>query len=160
MLTIMGKGSRFLLITVLVALGAIALQGCVLVPFVQAFKESGLTESDRMSLLPGQVKKFSGARIFGNNAQALALVLPESRTQVAEQFREERTGLGRDEERIVRSKIDDIEWLDEARVAKVVVAIDSYKMSYLVVNTSHEEQQWEFSGSDGWLLKERKKVEG
>lgn len=138
------------------------LQGCVFVPFVQAFKESGLTESDRMALLPPQVKKFSDARVFGNNSQALAFVLPESRPEVADQFRAERSGsgTGRPEERIIRAKIDDIEWLDEARRAKVILAVDSYKLSYLVVNTSHEEQQWEFAGSDGWLLKERKKVEG
>ena len=141
---------------------AVFLQGCVFVPFVQAFKESGLTESDRMALLPAQVKKFSDARVFGNNSQALALVLPESRPDVAEQFREERSGsgTGRPEERIIRSKIDDIQWLDEARKAKVVLAVDSYKLSYLIVKTSQEEQEWEFTTSDGWMLKQRNKVEG
>jgi hypothetical protein len=129
--------------------------GCVLVPFVQAFKESGLTESDRMALLPPRLKKFSDARIFGNKTDALDVVLPESRTQIAKQLSE----VG-EHERIVKSKVEEVEWSDSANKAKVMVKVESYKVTQLIVTTVTEEQQWEYSTGSGWLLKSRSKVEG
>jgi len=129
--------------------------GCVLVPFVQAFKESGLTESDRMALLPPRLKKFSDARIFGNKTDALDVVVPDSRAQIAKQLSE----VG-EHERIVKSRVEEVEWADSANKAKVVVKVESYKVTQLIVTTVTEEQQWEYSTGSGWLLRSRSKVEG
>lgn len=126
--------------------------GCVLVPFVQAFKESGLTEGDRMALLPPQVKKFSDARLFGNKGDAMSLVSPEARAEIAKQLQG-----GDENERIVKSKIDEIEWSDNAYKAKVMVKTDSYRVNQLVVKTSTEEQHWEFKTGGSWVLTERTK---
>ena len=128
--------------------------GCVLVPFVQAFKESGLTENDRMALLGPQVKKFTDARIFGNKTEALALVTADARPEIAKQLNE-----SSEEERIVKSQIDHVEWIDDARKAKVTVRVDSYKVTQLVVNAVKEEQTWEFNPASGWQLSARTKVE-
>jgi hypothetical protein len=124
--------------------------GCVLVPFVQAFKETGLTEGDRMELLPPQLKKFSDARIFGNKTQALALVASESQAEISKQLQNKN-----DQERIVKSQVDEIEWSEDARKARVVVKVDSFTMSQLIVKTQREEQRWEFSSGSGWLMTER-----
>jgi hypothetical protein len=132
-----------------------SLNGCLLVPFVQAFKESGLTESDRMALLPPRLKKFSDARMFGNKSDALDVVMPEVRTQIAKQLSE----VG-EHERIVKSKVEEVEWSDSATKAKVVMKVESYKVTQLIVTTVTEEQEWEYSTSSGWLLKSRSKVEG
>ena len=135
---------------------AFGLTGCVLVPFVQAFKETGLTEGDRMELLPPQLKKFSEARIFGNKSQAMELVAPEAQADVSKQLQD-----GNEQERIVKSQIDEIEWIDGARKARVVVKVDSFKVSHLVVSSKREEQNWEFSPGTGWLMTSREqKVEG
>jgi hypothetical protein len=132
-----------------------ATSGCVLVPFVQAFKESGLTESDRMALLPPRLKKFSDARMFGNKTDALDVVMPESQNQIAKQLSE----VG-EHERVVKSKVEEVEWSDSAHKAKVMVKVESYKVTQLIVTSVTEEQQWEYSTSSGWLLKSRSKVEG
>jgi hypothetical protein len=129
--------------------------GCILVPFVQAFKESGLTESDRMALLPPRLKKFSDARVFGNKTDALDLVMPETRNEIAKQL----SDVG-EHERIVKSKVEEVEWSDSANKAKVMVKVESYKVTQLIVTTVTEEQQWEYSTSSGWLLKSRSKVGG
>lgn len=137
------------------ALAVVSLcSGCVLVPFVQAFKESGLTESDRMSLLGPQVKKFTEARMFGNRTEALSLVMADARPEIAKQLNETS-----DDERIVKSQIDHVEWIDEARKAKVTVRVDAYKVTQLIVNPVKEEQIWEFTPSSGWQLSARSKVE-
>lgn len=140
---------------VLVGLLCASCSGCVLVPFVQAFKESGLTEGDRMALLGPKVKKFSDARIFGNKTDAIALVTPEARSDISQQLRE--TG---DKERVVKSQIEEVEWSDDARKAKVIVKVESYKVHQLVVNTTLEEQNWEFGAVDGWMLSSRTMHEG
>lgn len=129
--------------------------GCFMVPFVQAFKESGFTAEDRMTLLAPKVKKFSDARVFGNKTDALALVTPEARLEVSKQLRE-----GSEHERIVKSQIEEVEWIDDARKARLIMKVESYKVNQLVVNTTVEEQVWEFNTVDGWMLSSRTKLEG
>jgi hypothetical protein len=124
--------------------------GCILVPFVQAFKETGLTEGDRMDLLPPQLKKFSDARVFGNKSLAMELVASESQAEISKQFQDKN-----DKERIVKSQVDEVEWSDGARKARVVIKVESFTMSQLIVKTKKEEQRWEFAPGSGWLMTER-----
>jgi hypothetical protein len=131
-----------------------SMTGCILVPFVQAFKETGLTEGDRMALLPAKVKKFSDARVFGNKTEALSVVAEDSKVEIANQLQ-----TGKERERIVKSQIDNIEWLESAYKARVVVSVESFTMSQLIVQTTSEEQQWEFSAGSGWLLISRTKLD-
>ncbi len=139
---------------VMVSLVTVSLNGCVLVPFVQAFKETGLTEGDRMALLPPQVKKFSDARVFGNKTDALSLVAPEAKAEISSQLQS-----NNDQERIVKSRIDEIEWLEDAFKARVVIKVDSFTMTQLVVKTFTEEQNWEFKTGTGWIMTGRTKKE-
>lgn len=136
-----------------IAVIACSVTGCVLVPFVQAFKETGLTEGDRMALLPPRVKKFTDARVFGNTTDALSVVATDAQAGISQQLQ-----AGKDKERIVKSQIDSVEWLENAYKAKVVVRVESFTMSQLVVQTTNEEQHWEFASGTGWLLTERTKL--
>jgi hypothetical protein len=135
---------------IVVLLVSLQVSGCVLVPFVQAFKETGLTEGDRMELLPPQLKKFSDARVFGNKSLAMALVASESQSEISKQLQDKP-----EQERIVKSQVDEIEWSDDARKARVVVKVESFTMSQLIVKTKKEQQRWEFSPGSGWLMTER-----
>jgi len=130
------------------------LSGCVLVPFVQAFKETGLTEGDRMELLPPQLKKFSDARVFGNKSQAIGLVASGSQAEISKQLQDKP-----EQERIVKSQVDEIEWSEDARKARVVIKVESFTMSQLVVKTKKEQQRWEFSPGSGWLMTERSELD-
>jgi hypothetical protein len=152
MLKVRGRFSLLCLALVI----AFSSTGCVLVPFVRAFKETGLTEGDRMELLAPQLKKFSEARLFGNKSQAMELVAPEAQSEISKQLQDIN-----EQERIVKSQVDEIEWIDGARKARVVMKIDSFKVSHLVVSSKREEQHWEFSPGVGWLMTSREqKVEG
>lgn len=129
------------------------LSGCVLVPFVQAFKETGLTEGDRMELLPPQLKKFSDARVFGNKSLAMALVASESQAAISKQLQDRN-----EQERIVKSQVDEIEWIENARKARVVMKVESFTMNQLIVKTKKEEQRWEFTAVSGWLMTDRSEM--
>ena len=84
MLKVRGRFSLLCLALVI----AFSSAGCVLVPFVRAFKETGLTEGDRMELLAPQLKKFSEARLFGNKSQAMELVAPEAQSEISKQLQD------------------------------------------------------------------------
>ena len=132
-----------------------SLEGCVLVPFLQAFKEAGATESDRMTLLAEQVKKFNAAVVWGNRSEAASFVDSEARERIAPQFKE-----AKEDERIVDSKVDNVEWGEGAREATVSVKTKFYRIPVYVVNTRVEEQRWRFTHSDGWRLTDRSVREG
>jgi hypothetical protein len=129
--------------------------GCVLVPFLQAFKEAGATEEDRMALLSDEVRKFNAAVVLGDKMQAGTYVDPEARARISPQFKSTD-----DEERIVDSKIDNVEWGEGAREATVSVKTKFYKIPVYVVNTRVEEQRWKFTHSNGWKLTDRSVREG
>lgn len=131
------------------------LSGCIVIPFIQAFKETGATPADRMALLEPQAKKFSDAVVMGNKMSALKFVMPETRSEVAKQIKSKS-----DEERVVESKMDDVEWIDDATKATVTVKIKYYKIPYYIVESRIEQQHWEFSMSEGWQLRDMSIVEG
>lgn len=129
--------------------------GCILVPFLQAFKETGATPADRRALLEPETKKFSDAMLMGRKMRALSLVLPESRDEISQQIKDIGEG-----ERVVEAKVDDIQWDPDAWKATVFIKIKYYKVPYYIVESRMDEQHWEFSMSDGWKLRDMTVAEG
>jgi len=140
---------------VAVALLSVAVSGCIVVPFIQAFRETGATPSDRRALLEPETKKFSDAMMLGKRMKALSVVLPESRDDIGRQIKELGEG-----ERVVEAKIDDVQWDDESMKATVYMKIRYYKVPFYIVETRMDEQHWEFSMGDGWKLRNMSVVEG
>jgi len=139
----------------LVVFAAIHSSGCVLVPFVNAFKQTGVAEGDRMALLAPEVKKFSDGIAWGNKTAALEVVADQSRETISKQMRS-----AGEEERIWECKVDEVAWSDNAYKAKVSVKVKYYKVPFYVVKTRIEEQRWEFSLATGWKLVDRSFAEG
>lgn len=143
------------LLTAVISFGIVAsLSGCVLVPFIQAFKEVGATESDRMTLLNQDVKSFNAAVVWGNHTEAAAFIAPESQLKLAGQFKDTS-----EEERIVDSKVSNVVWSDSARGAVVEVKTKFYRIPVYVVNTRIEEQRWTWT-EGSWKLVDRSMNEG
>ncbi len=140
---------------VAVTLLSLVCSGCLVVPFIQAFRETGATPADRRALLEPETKKFSDALMLGKRMKALSVVVPESREEIGSQIKE----LG-EAERVVEAKIDDIQWDDDARKATVYMKIRYYKVPYYIVETRMDEQHWEFSMGEGWKLRDMSVVEG
>jgi len=130
------------------ALVVMMLSGCIIVPFIQAFKETGATPADRMALLQPEAKKFSDAVVMGNKIAAMAFVLPESRSEVSKQIK------GKNEdEKVVETRFDDVQWGEDAWNATVTMKVKYFKVPFYIVETRTEEQRWEFSMADGWKLR-------
>ena len=132
------------------ALVVTTMPGCVLVPFIQAFKEAGATEGDRQALLAEELRKFSDGLQWGNKTQALSVVSDEAREEIASQLR----ALG-DGDKVVDAKVDDIHWGEGAFSAKALLKVRYYTVPFYVVKTRIEEQHWEFSAGAGWRLQSR-----
>lgn len=130
------------------------LSGCVLVPFIQAFKEVGATEGDRMALLDKEIKGFNSAIVWGNHTEAASYVAPESQLKLASQFKDTT-----EEERIVDTKVTNVAWGDGAREATVQVKTKFYRVPVYIVNTRMEEQKWTWS-TGSWKLVDRTVREG
>lgn len=128
----------------------VSASGCILVPFVQAFKEVGATEGDRMALLPEQIKKFNAAVVFGNRMEAMNYVSTDSQGKVGAELKD-----NTEEERIVDSKVNNVVWADNARQATVEMKVKYFKVPVYVVNTRVEEQRWAFNVGEGWKLTDR-----
>lgn len=146
---------HILKIFLMVLIVAAHCSGCVLVPFVNAFKQTGVAEGDRKALLAPEVKKFCDGISWGNKAAALEVVADESRETVSKQLRDVGEG-----ERVWECKVDDVMWSEDAYKAKVSVKVRYYKIPFYVVKTRIEEQRWEFSLAKGWRLVERAVLEG
>jgi hypothetical protein len=145
---------RTLASLLMVALIPTTLSGCVLVPFIQAFKEVGATESDRMALLDKEIKGFNSAIVWGNHIEAASYVAPESQLTLSSQFKDTT-----EEERIVDTKVTNVVWGDGAREATVQVKTKFYRVPVYVVNTRIEEQKWTWS-TGSWKLVDRTVREG
>ena len=140
--------SRIAVIACAVAV-TISSSGCILVPFIQAFKDVGATEGDRMTLLNDEVKSFNSAIVWGNHTEAASFIAPESKLTITAQFKDTT-----EEERIVDSKVSNVVWSDSARGALVEVKTKFYRIPVYVVNTRVEEQRWAWTGGS-WKLVER-----
>lgn len=145
---------RFILLTIL-CLSTFMQSGCVLVPFIRAFKEVGATEGDRMALLNDEVRKFNAAVVWGDKTEAMSFITPESQLRLSSQFKD-----SSEEERVVDAKVENVTWADGAREATVVVKFKYFKIPVYVVNTRVEEQKWAFSHGDGWKILDRTVNEG
>jgi hypothetical protein len=139
----------------LLCMASMSLSGCILVPFIQAFKETGATEGDRMALLSEEVKKFNAAVVWGNPTEAMTFVAGDSQLKLSSQFKDKS-----EDERIVETKVDSVEWGDAARTATVSVKVRYFRVPVYVVNVRKEEQQWQFTMGEGWKIKDRVVKEG
>ncbi|MCB0311235.1 MAG: hypothetical protein KDD42_08365 [Bdellovibrionales bacterium] len=128
----------------------LALQACFLAPAIDSFKQAGMTESDRMRMLPKRIERFQDALYWGSREKALAFALPEARDQIAKQLK-----FSREEERIVDSKVTNLDFEDDATVADAQVIVQYYKVPFYIVTKRIENQKWQFSYADGWLLADR-----
>ncbi|MEN9846437.1 MAG: hypothetical protein RIS36_1584 [Pseudomonadota bacterium] len=149
----LGTTARFITLGMVIATSS-ALSGCVLVPFIQAFKEVGATEGDRMALLDKEIKGFNAAMVWGNHQEAAGYVAAESKLNLSSQFKDTS-----EEERIVDTKVTNVAWADGAREATVHVKTKFYRVPVYVVNTRTEEQRWTWS-SGAWKLVDRTVREG
>lgn len=129
----------------------ICLDACVLVPFIDSYKEMGVTQSDRQALLPKTLKKFQDFIYWGQYANALSFATEESAEQIRESLKEYRNF------KIVSMSAQDILFSDSSREATAYIVVKYYKIPNYIVVDENVKETWVFSNTS-WKLKERVKV--
>jgi hypothetical protein len=119
-----------------------------LVPIVDGVKKIGVTKSDRMALLPDRVATFNHAMYWGRSQDALTFALPESRSDLSKAMKE----AAKYQERIVETKVDNIEFDEDGTNATVEVTVRAFRVPVYVVNDTAKRQRWVFSLTNGWQL--------
>lgn len=138
---------KHLVSVLLAAATASSLSGCLLVPVMDSVSKIGVTKTDRMRVLPTQVKGYQDALYWGNHSIALGYVEPQS----VEQFRTRLRSRPRDE-KIVEARVLSTDFDPEAYEANVVVAVRHFNPSTLIVEEDEETQRWVFGLQNGWKI--------
>lgn len=138
---------RFVFICLCILL-VTTLSGCLFaVPVIQGFKDAGLTESDRATLLQESLKRFHHALEDGNRTRLLAYASEDFRDTFKETLRQYSRF-----ERVVGAEVDFVDFVDDGYKAKVESFVKYYKQSYYIVKERLVAQTWEYTYSDGWKL--------
>lgn len=125
-----------------------SLGGCILVPLVDGVKQVGVTKSDRMALLSERVQRFNHALYWGRSDDALAFAVPERRAELSQALR----AAAKNQERIVETKVDYIDFSEDATAATVDVTVRAFRVPVYVVSDTARRQRWVFSFADGWRI--------
>jgi hypothetical protein len=132
----------------------VLMSSCILVPFVDSFKQAGLTPSDRRALLGKNVKSFHDAMHWGNINEAIHYADTESTDKITD-YLQENAG---DEEKIVESKVKSTKFDDGAYTATIEVKTKAYKIPVYVVQERVEREVWKWSMVGEWRLTDIERV--
>jgi hypothetical protein len=140
------------------ALGVIAgiffiLQGCIFVPILDGFNNTGVTSGQRAAKLPKAVKEFQDYVFWGDVDKALAMAEPEYRKELSQSLMK----LPK-EERVVEIKMLSADYSEDAYDADVVVQTKSFDKRTLAVHERNVAQKWVFYIGSGWVIKELNEV--
>ncbi len=123
------------------------LNSCVaLAPVMETYRQMGVSEADRMQLLEQRVREFHDSIYWGRPHTALQLSDESARPDLRRRVRDRRR-----KEKLVDSKVDFVEFDDDAYEAKVDVLIRFYRVPNYVVKERVETQDWRFSTVSGWM---------
>jgi len=133
----------------LVIICLIGLQGCIFVPILDGFNNSGVTSTQRAAKLSKAVKEFQDYVFWGDVEKALNLADPEHRKEINKAL----LNIPKDE-RVVETKMLSADYSEDAYDADVVVQTKSFNKNTLTVYERNVSQKWVFYMSSGWLITE------
>jgi hypothetical protein len=137
----------------LVAGGLVSLQGCIFVPILDGFNQSGVTSGQRAAKLAKTVKEFQDYVFWGDVDKALAMAEPEHRKEIGKSLQK----LPKDE-RVVETKMLSADYSEDVYDADVVVQTKSFDKRTLAVHERNIAQKWVFYMGSGWVIKELNEV--
>lgn len=121
------------------------LQGCIAVPFINAYKEAGFTAEDRKAKLPKQVRLFGNNLGMSSSMQMAQFIAPDKRREVM-------TKLDQPDRKIVDVKVNFVDFNEDGTDASVDLAVRGYQVPFYIVKTTVEHTKWKYDGD--WLLYE------
>ncbi len=131
----------------------VSLQGCIFVPILDGFNQSGVTSGQRAAKLSKTVKDFQDFVFWGDVEKALAMADPDYRKEISKALQK----LPKDE-RVVETKMLSADYSEDAYDADVVVQTKSFDKRTLAVHERNVAQKWVFYMGSGWVIKEMNEV--
>ena len=130
---------------------SVSLSGCFLIPFIDTFQKSGITESSRKELLPKKVKSFYSNVVAGRFFDMAEYLHPDRKDTLLNAMRKNRKI-----EKVTAYEVDYLEFFEGANTAEVHLLVSYYHTPYYVVQQRLEKQIWKFYGSrSSWRLYQR-----
>ena len=126
----------------------LCLDACVLVPFIDSYKEMGVTEGDRQALLAKTLKNFQDYIYWGQYNNALSFADEERGLDIKKSLNRYK------EVKIVTMKTDDVTFLNSSKEANVNVIVKYYKIPQYIVVDEVVNETWYFNIGN-WKIKER-----
>lgn len=126
------------------------LNSCALVPFINSYKQMGVTANDRKALLQEHTRKFNKAYSSNQFTLASQYVADEYRQDFLNDLRNRKR-----KEKLVDSKVDFIDINEDARECTIDVVTRYYQVPFYVVKDRLYQQKWKFS-SGSWKLHDQK----
>jgi hypothetical protein len=120
-------------------------QSCILIPVVDGVKKIGLTKNDREAMLPKTVSDFQDLLYWNKFQLASGMIKEDVRSKQIKELVKQYKGY-----RLVETKTDYLDFDEDGSRATVTITTKRFKVPFYVVEDYTEDQQWEFSISDGW----------
>lgn len=142
-------GMKRLLTYILVLALMLSTSGCILMPFINGFREIGATADSRRELLQKRIKAYNLAMRGGDMTLAVSCVEKDNqelREEIKAEIRKSKS-----KEKVVDNEIEYVEFDDDVYKADIEVKIRYYNVPFYVVNEKIEKTKWEFHSSEWWL---------
>lgn len=141
-------------LTILILL-TISVTACQLaVPFIQGFKDVGLTEADRVQLFSKRITNFHHSLSDGNRTRLLAYAADDYKTG----FRDVIRNMGRNE-KVVNANVDLVDFKEASKVAEVDVLVKYFRQTDFIVKERLVRQSWSFETGADWYLTDYKVID-
>ena len=133
----------------------LSLSSCIFIPFIDGYKQIGVTESDRKTLFDKTNKAFYNLILSGRYNNISDYLHPDYKDELVAGYRKERK-----EEKVVESSVDIVDFYEHANTAIVEMKIKAYRIPYYILEERYEKQKWEFLGvRSKWRLVSREIIE-
>lgn len=123
----------------------LSFQGCILVPFFNAYNEAGLTPETRKGKFPKQLRLFTNNLAMSSSINLAKFIHPQNRREVMAK-------LNQPDRKIVDVQVNYVDFNEDATEANVDLTIKGYKVPFYVVKETVQHSKWKYDGD--WLLYE------
>lgn len=128
---------------------SILFSGCILAPAIKGVQDAGFRSSDRQMKLGETLKEFKEGLYWGH----LPKVLAYTDTQAQESVQKAFSRVGRSE-RITEVSVDNTSFDEDGYKAQVAMVVRYFRVPEYLVQERVDTQNWEYSFSEGWKMKE------
>ena len=125
------------------------ISGCLLAPAIKGVQDAGLTSGDRQIKLGESLRGVRDGLYWGQMQKVLAYSDSTIQPKIQNAF----SRVGRSE-KITEVSVDNTTVAEDGYKAEVAMVVRYFRVPEYLVQERVDTQQWEYTFSDGWKMKE------